>query len=572
MILSHRRARQLIHRYFDDGLDETQGADLEAHLVACPTCTAYRERVASLEAGLHHSLSQRQPDLSFSRGELRERLSDLQLPIQRQRMKRRYATFLRQATVGAVIVLLAAGMIWAIRDLAPRPASPAPAPTQSDSAPIAAVTVSPEWTAVLPTQTPAPTVDPRAASLPYQLAAESLRWDPSGRWLAVTDSDGKAWLRQRDASQAMAISGITTASPANLMTAWSPTGERLLVYGTWGFDYPLSTGLWIVPVDEHGPGQAQAVLQPDLTSFVQPHHQDAIRAADWSPDGQAVAFVYQGEAWVYRLGQAEPVRVTHLATEPLQRSQGSEPFDGVSEVAFSPDGQQLAVGLSCNCPSPWSGVGVVDLSSETVHLLVDGGRQVAWQADGQRITFQNASGDWSAGNTFDSYAVDLQSGQVTNLTHSNPGYDPLLAPDSGFTEARYQTGSLLAGADGQFLYPLSVYAGREPGFPALGFIVRSKAALLVREFQPNEHAWYVFPGWLADGRYAYLEAAPSYPAAGSQTLFRLRRAVVGEQPVADLDQAASAAAWAPDGSALALIVQSETGKLPDQVMVITLKK
>ena len=135
-------------------------------------------------------------------------------------------------------------------------------------------------------------------------------------------------------------------------------------------------------------------------------------------------------------------RMTDLTEQPLSREGATEPFDGVREIAWSPDGRLLALGLSCNCPSPWSGVGIVDLVRKQTHLLVDGGHSISWSPDGRWIAFQNAAGDWTGGLTLDFYGVAPGTGEITNLTQSNPGWDPLRPAEESYRDADYQTTSL----------------------------------------------------------------------------------------------------------------------------------
>ncbi len=81
------------------------------------------------------------------------------------------------------------------------------------------------------------------------------------------------------------------------------------------------------------------------------------------------------------------------------------------------------------------------------------------------------------------------------------------------------------------------------------------------------HAWYIFPAWLADGRYAWLEADPA--ASGDYT-FALVRAVIGGQATPLEMPFVSGAAWAPDGSALALCTTDEANAAGARVVVVEL--
>jgi len=217
--------------------------------------------------------------------------------------------------------------------------------------------------------------------------------------LAYTSADGRVWLRTRELGTPLPVDAIRIVGPANLGVAWSPDGSRLLVYGEW--DYPRWTGLWLVPVSDTGVGEARPIVAPVEASSPVAQNSGAIEVAAWSPDGKQIAYTFQAEAWIHDLDSAQSQRATDLTEQPLSRSGSTESFDGVREIAWSPDGRLLALGLSCNCPSPWGGVGIIDLDSGETRLLVDGGHGVSWSPDGRWIAFQNASGDWTGGSTFD---------------------------------------------------------------------------------------------------------------------------------------------------------------------------
>lgn len=57
--ITHQEARALLQRVADQPLEANQKAALEAHLATCPTCNAYADSLASLEANLKNILHRR---------------------------------------------------------------------------------------------------------------------------------------------------------------------------------------------------------------------------------------------------------------------------------------------------------------------------------------------------------------------------------------------------------------------------------------------------------------------------------------------------------------------------------
>jgi hypothetical protein len=425
----------------------------------------------------------------------------------------------------------------------------------------------------------------------FYILHDSLAWDASSSRLVYSSSDGRVSLLSKSSGATSTIFNLREAAPdfessegsqTQLHDIWSPDGENLAVYGTWVGANPqqagfaignpariMRTGLWILRTPRSGQpvtGQA-AVVDPNLPADRLVDH------ASWSPDDKQLAYLFRGEAWVYDLGMGLSHRLTNLTQKPLSRLKGSDPFDGVSEIAWSPDGKRLALGLSCNCPSPWSGVGVLILPDGEPRLVVDGGNGIGWDTHG-RITFRNAPGDWSIGNTYDYYAV--QPGlneQPINLTRSNPAYDPLLDPADRFHESDgRQVVGLKWGTGAWYFDQTNQYNGGVPG----GFDVeiRTDGGGIVWNARGPQQAgdeWAVFPDWLTNGALVYFQADPAYPNPQNEMLFHLRRAMARETPLLAVDLYASAAAWAPDGSAVALLTTEDTNSLPGKVQVLGLK-
>lgn len=351
-----------------------------------------------------------------------------------------------------------------------------------------------------------------------------------------------------------------------------------MIYGTWGIGAPLWSAIWLARVGAQGPEPAGVVLAPVQAAARAQQAPNDLSAAAWSPAGDKIAYALAGEVWIYDLANHRASQITRLAEKPLPRSKGSETFDGVRELAWSPQGDALALGLTCDCPSPWSGVALLHLAGEEVRLLIDGGQDVGWAPGGERVTFRNSSGDWSGGMTFDYYSIDLQSLEVENLTQSNPDWDPLMDP-TGYKDAPYQTDDLAWSKNGEFY----VYKTRDnrsgPAQPRIGFILRNAQQPAPQEYLGTGEHFYLFPTFLADGSLAFLEARPLRPNPEDPEMFTVSSAkillasgqAVAENTVLQDIGLIAGAAWSPDGSALAVVRPARTASLPDRVEIIALK-
>lgn len=465
------------------------------------------------------------------------------------------------------------------------PDEPDPAWDTPDPLPIA--TSNPYPPMVVPTSTqcpvPRPTLTPTATpgSIPDQLPTTagplddrdtisigSLSWDPSSRWLAYTTSDGRAWLRAINEHAATALPGIQAAAPATLDFAWSPDGDELLVYGYWGSRDSRWTAMWLVPVDESGAGKAREIIAPIQPESPVFQNEGVIYGASWAPDGERIAYSYRAEAWIYDNQNGIHEQVTQLVTEPLEDP--FAPFDGVREVVFSPVGDYLGIGLTCNCPSPGMGVGVVDLVSRETRLIRVGALS-GWSPDGEQIIVKEF-GEWGPDVTFDVFGANPANGELINLTRSNPDFDPLADPWDNRTPAPYQTGGLRFLPDGKYIYSTYDYgpcvAFEIPGFtyPAVGFIIRQDPETILLEKRGTADAWYISKNILPDGRVGYIEVEPWHPepVVNNENIFVMRRIVYGQESYEAAGLPITSAVWAPDGSALALVVESDPGEPGDE--------
>jgi len=411
----------------------------------------------------------------------------------------------------------------------------------------------PTRTAVPPTSTL--TAEPTQEPLLAVVRMDSLVWDPSSRWLAYTTTDGRAWLQTKNAVEGVEITGILAPRPSELKIVWSPKGDALLVYGRWGEGYPGWTAIWLVPVDSNGAGQAKEILAP--TSPVPPVDQNEgiVYAVSWAADGSQFAYSFQGEAWIYTLQSEKSVQVSQLTINPLRPpvDPSVPPFDGVREVFYSPGGRYLAIGLSCDCPPPYSGVAVVELETLEVRLI-GGGRLTGWSPDGSQLIFEFVTGDFDENYIVDIYGADPASGKIINLTRSNPGHDELLEGWDALKPAAYHTSTLRWSPGGEYLYTTIDY--RLADDPAFGFMVRQSPEKVSFEKRANAESWYLFPAWLKDGQVAYVEAKPGHPKLERWTgdTFEIKGLVYGPARFEADGMFITNAVWAPDGSAVALMV------------------
>jgi WD40 repeat protein len=410
-----------------------------------------------------------------------------------------------------------------------------------------------------PSPTPDTVLQTPAPLAPGRVNENSLAWSADDAWLAFTTQEGQAWLLPAGQQQtAIPVPGIQAWPYANLNTAWSPEGTSLLVYGAWGDETPQWTALWLVSVDSQGPKEALAVVEPVRPELKVHQNSGEIYSVSWAADGRRLAYSFQADAWIYDLTTQTAVQVTHIPENPLSAPEQYEPFDGLRRVSLSPAGQWLAFDLSCNCPGPFSGTGLLDLESGAVRLLQKNSYLLGWSPDGHWVTIRNATGDYGRDYTYDVYGVEPASGQVTNLTRSNPLFDPLLQNwDGNFKPSEYQVTSLKWGPRGEFLYTLEdffIEGAADPDLTGSGFIAKRSLLTLLVKYLPTAQASYLFPSWLPDSSLAYIRVVPAeennwglYP---DWQPYILERQVETQK----LKGMLVSAAWSPQGSYLAVLL------------------
>lgn len=107
--------------------------------------------------------------------------------------------------------------------------------------------------------------------------------------------------------------------------------------------------------------------------------------------------------------------------------------------------------------------------------------------------------------------------------------------------------------------------------PAIGFLARAGPDSPLIEHFPSSDAWFAFPDYLQDGRVAFIEVDSHYARSAdlSWPILEPRDLFIGDQHVPLQIPQLRWAAWAPDGSQLALLIPLATGSYENELRVIT---
>jgi eukaryotic-like serine/threonine-protein kinase len=204
--------------------------------------------------------------------------------------------------------------------------------------------------------------------------------------------------------------------------------------------------------------------------------------ADWSPDGQRLAFTSpcKGNLQRYENASIYLVNLDGTGVTPISTAPGGD-FD----PAWSPDGKRIAFTSLQDGPAPHIFIMDVD-GNNRVRLSAEGGRdyQARWSADGTRLIYvtvpstgdstifemmadgtekqqysrgqgANSSPDWSRDGRLVLYIKSSNNGQVVTTLYEKRGFveNPLLVGAGGSSTARFSP-------DGQWIVADGMDSGR----------------------------------------------------------------------------------------------------------------
>jgi len=202
---------------------------------------------------------------------------------------------------------------------------------------------------------------------------------------------------------------------------WSPDGKRIAFCG---------------PENEIGIADADG---ENLSKIRLPTTEEyVISGLSWSSDGAEIAVV--SLAWSTLPGEppfpAMDIYVINVEGGEARKLTDS-PDTNKYEVAWSPDGTQIAfVAFNRDSPDYW-GVYVIDADGSNQRLLVSVPetnwlQQISWSPDGKKLMYVSSvvAGEMES-HYHEIYVVDVEDGTITNLTNTPGIYDryPAWSPD-----------------------------------------------------------------------------------------------------------------------------------------------
>ena len=208
----------------------------------------------------------------------------------------------------------------------------------------------------------------------------------------------------------------------SLSPSLSPDGKYLAILSRQGL---FSIDLYLVDAE------TGKVLNKLVSSSTNAHF-DALRFIDasgtWSPDGSQFAFV------VYENGN-NAIAILDVASRKVERTIKLDEVDGVYQLAWSPDGQSLAISGSSG---GLGGLYLYSFKTKKLERLTDeryAALQPAWSPDGKTIAFAT---DRGPATDFDSLEYgsmqialyDMDTKEINtvvlaeNAKHINPQFSP----------------------------------------------------------------------------------------------------------------------------------------------------
>ncbi len=260
------------------------------------------------------------------------------------------------------------------------------------------------------------------ADIPPELervVTRCLRKDPERRWQSMADV--KVALRELKEESDSGRLTATAAAGTRPTRTWSVLGLVALALVSTA---AIATVLWRQRAADSPLASPAAFAAVPLTTY-----QGREREPTFSPDGNSVAFTWNGEAeenwdiYVKLIGPGPPLRLT---TDPAADVSPAWSRDGRSIAFLRVLGDRTAVTLIPSLGGPERRVLEIPTSS-----VIGAGQCLSWSADSRTLVL---SGPLAPGGAAVLTAVDVATGQTTSITGARPagaGGDvlPSLSPD-----------------------------------------------------------------------------------------------------------------------------------------------
>jgi TolB protein len=230
------------------------------------------------------------------------------------------------------------------------------------------------------------------------------------------------YVMDPDGSNQIKLGEIGILRPECLQ--WSPDGKRI-AFGTCGLK---SNKICIANAD----GKNLLEVGPPVSEDC------VISALSWSPDGGEIAVA--GLRWQpppeFPPSPTMEIYVINVESDEA-RQLTNAPDTEKHEVAWSPDGTQIAF-ISINRDSPeYCGVYVIDAGGSNQRLLVSppkdhGLGQISWSPDGKKLMYVSSVVAGEIESYYgEIYVVDVEDGTTINLTNTPDidDRDPAWSPD-----------------------------------------------------------------------------------------------------------------------------------------------
>jgi WD40 repeat protein/class 3 adenylate cyclase len=253
----------------------------------------------------------------------------------------------------------------------------------------------------------------------YDIAIDSLAWQPDGDWILGSETLGNArvWdttedfeltYFERRKDWKLVLSGH---GDAVMDSSWSPAGERICTASADGTAkvWDAETGMELLTLSGHD---------------------GALLGAAWSPDGQRIATAgADGTARIWSASTGEPIvslmghseEVKDVAWSPDGKCIATVSPDGTTRVWSAPTGQQLIA-----FPGQRGDLQTVSWSPQSDQLVTGGGGQVTlWQLPQAELELLGHTGDvldarWSPDGARIATASDDGTTRIWDATTGEP--------------------------------------------------------------------------------------------------------------------------------------------------------